>query len=85
MKLQCKITNLSYDNYKDKIEEFFEKHDINSKSPLVRKEFAKLACVQKGEVRPIMFLLYDGRMDKLHDLCQMIVFREGKLISKEKK
>lgn len=47
---------------------------------VVRKEYAIIACSQKGMIRPMMFCLYDGRLNRLHDLSRKIILSEGKKV-----
>jgi hypothetical protein len=43
-----------------------------------RKEYAQIACAQGGLIRPMMFALYDGKVDRLNALRKKIILTEGK-------
>jgi len=47
-------------------------------SVATRKEYAQLACAQSGIIRPMMFCLYDDKIDKLNALHKKIIITEGK-------
>jgi len=59
--------------------EFFTEHpDADRTDPAVRKEFAKVACSQKGLIRTIMFCIYDDKNDRLHALSRKFILLKGK-------
>lgn len=47
-------------------------------NPIVRKEYAKIACLQQKVIRSMMFCLYDCKIKYLDDICNKIILTEGK-------
>jgi hypothetical protein len=74
----CKVTDNAMKVARRLHNEFFAEMLTTIDPVAMRKEYAQIACVRGGLVRPMMFALYDGKIDKLNALRKKVVLAEGK-------
>jgi hypothetical protein len=78
--IACKIKDDSIKKAQELYNEFEPKRFKGLDEAAVRKQYAMIACAQKGVIRPMMFCLYDGRLNRLHDLSRKVILSEGKKV-----
>jgi len=75
----CQEVQEIQDDASNLTKEFFlTRLDAERADPLVRKDFATLACKQQGMVRTMMFCLYDNKLDRINNLRRKFILSGGK-------